>query len=99
MSQPIQSSLVTTNLADILERVLDKGIVIAGDIRICIADVELLTIEIRLVICSVERAKEIGINWWQDKSFLSPKIKAENKKLKKPISTMDMLRKSEKKAA
>ena len=99
MSQPIQSYLVTTNLADILERVLDKGIVIAGDIRISIADVELLTIEIRLVICSVERAKEIGINWWQDKSFLSTKAKSENKKLKKPISAMDMLRKSEKKAA
>jgi len=83
MSQPIQSSLVTTNLADILERVLDKGIVIAGDIRISIADVELLTIEIRLLICSVERAKEIGITWWENNSFLSPKAKAENKKLKK----------------
>jgi len=98
MSQPIQSSLVTTNLADILERVLDKGIVIAGDIRISIADVELLTIEIRLLICSVERAKEIGITWWEDNSFLSPKAKTKNKKLKKPISTMDMLRKSAKKA-
>ncbi len=99
MSQPIQSSLVTTNLADILERVLDKGIVIAGDIRISIADVELLTIEIRLLICSVERAKEIGITWWEDNSFLSPKAAAKNKKLKKPISAMDMLRKSEKKTA
>lgn len=97
MSQPIQSSLVTTNLADILERVLDKGIVIAGDIRISIADVELLTIEIRLLICSVERAKEIGINWWQDNPFLSSsakgglksKLKAENKKLKEKIAALE----------
>lgn len=97
MSQPIQSSLVTTNLADILERVLDKGIVIAGDIRISIADVELISIEIRLIICSVERAKEVGINWWQDNSFLSSeaegglksKLKAENKELREKILALE----------
>lgn len=103
MPQPIQSSIVTTNLADILERVLDKGIVIAGDIRISIADVELLSIEIRLIICSVERAKEVGINWWQDNSFLSSeagglksKLRAENKELKEKIALLE--RKSAKKA-
>jgi hypothetical protein len=54
-----------TNLADILERVLDKGIVIAGDIQINLLDVELLTIKLRLLIASVERAREMGINWWE----------------------------------
>jgi hypothetical protein len=53
-----------TNLADLLERILDKGIVIAGDIRINLVDVELLTIQIRLVICSVDKAREMGMDWW-----------------------------------
>jgi Gas vesicle protein len=57
-------SVESTNLADLLERVLDKGIVIAGDIRVKLVDVELLTIQIRLVICSVDKAKEIGMDWW-----------------------------------
>ena len=60
------------SLADILERVLDTGIVIAGDIRVQLADIELLTIQIRLVICSVDRAQEMGMTWWKDASFLSP---------------------------
>ncbi len=60
----MQHSVASTNLADLLERVLDKGIVIAGDIKIKLVDVELLTIQIRLVICSVEKAKEIGLDWW-----------------------------------
>ncbi|WJV45274.1 gas vesicle protein [Streptomyces flavofungini] len=59
------------NLADILERVLDKGIVIAGDIRINLLDIELLTIKLRLVVASVERAKEMGIDWWEDDPALS----------------------------
>jgi hypothetical protein len=64
-----------TGLADILERVLDKGIVIAGDIQIKIADVELLTIKIRLMIASVDKAKEMGIDWWEQDSYLSSKAK------------------------
>jgi hypothetical protein len=59
-----------TNLADILERVLDKGIVIAGDIQINLLDIELLTIKLRLLIASVDRAKEMGINWWESDSSL-----------------------------
>jgi len=55
----------TTNLVDILDRVLDKGLVIAGDIRVSLANVELLTIRIRLLICSVDKAEEIGLNWWK----------------------------------
>ena len=57
-------SIQSTNIADLLERVLDKGIVIAGDIRISLVDVELLTIQLRLVICSVDKAKEMGMDWW-----------------------------------
>src|SRR4051794_19531986 len=58
------------NLADILERVLDKGIVIAGDIQINLLDIELLTIKLRLLIASVERAREMGINWWESDTSL-----------------------------
>jgi Gas vesicle protein len=54
----------TSNLADVLERVLDKGIVIAGDISIRLVDIELLTIQVRLVITSVDRARELGMDWW-----------------------------------
>jgi hypothetical protein len=66
-----QHSIQTTNLADLLERVLDKGIVIAGDIRISLVDVELLTIQLRLVICSVDKAKEMGMDWWVNNPLLS----------------------------
>lgn len=59
-----------TNLADILERVLDKGIVIAGDIQINLLEVELLTIKLRLLIASVDRAREMGINWWETDTSL-----------------------------
>jgi hypothetical protein len=59
------------NLADVLERILDKGVVIAGDIRIRLVEVELLTISIRLVISSVERAREMGIDWWSHSAFLT----------------------------
>lgn len=88
MQQPrrIIKSTEATNLADILERVLDKGIVIAGDIRIQLADVELLNIRIRLLISSVDKAKEIGICWWEQDSYLSPKAKeSELKKNKKKL--------------
>ena len=55
----------TTNLVDILDRVLDKGLVIAGDVRVSLANVELLTIRIRLLVCSVDKAEQIGMNWWK----------------------------------
>ncbi len=59
------------NLADILERVLDKGVVIAGDITINVLDIELLTIKLRLLIASVDKAREMGINWWESDPALS----------------------------
>jgi hypothetical protein len=65
------------NLADVLERLLDKGVVIAGDIRIRLVEVELLTISIRLVISSVERAREMGIDWWCRSTFLTSSAPAE----------------------
>ncbi len=61
----------TTNLAEILERVLDKGIVIAGDIRIDLLDIELLTIKLRLIVASVDKAREMGIDWWEHDPTLS----------------------------
>jgi len=60
----IEHSTSGATLADLLERILDKGIVIAGDIKVKIVDIELLTIQIRLLICSVDKAREIGVDWW-----------------------------------
>jgi Gas vesicle protein len=68
----------STNLADILERVLDKGIVIAGDIQINLLDIELLTIKLRLLIASVDRAREMGINWWETDPSLQGMESGEN---------------------
>jgi hypothetical protein len=65
----------TANLADVLERVLDKGIVIAGDIKLLLADIEVLTLQIRLVICSVDKAREIGLDWWTNSPAFSGKPK------------------------
>jgi hypothetical protein len=68
----------TTNLVDILDRILDKGLVIAGDINVSLANVELLTIRIRLLICSIDKAEEIGLNWWRyDRYLVQPPEPAE----------------------
>jgi hypothetical protein len=81
------------NLADILERVLDKGIVIAGDIRVNLLDVELLTIKLRLIIASVDRAKEMGIDWWERDPTLSSagssQIAEENRRLRERIAALE----------
>jgi hypothetical protein len=70
-SRSVLTRSETTNLADILERILDKGIVIAGDIAVNLVDIELLTIKIRLLIASVDKAREIGIDWWSSDPWLS----------------------------
>jgi hypothetical protein len=62
----------STGLVDVLDRVLDKGLVIAGDIKISLAEVELLTIRIRLLVCSLDKAQEIGLDWWRYDRDLSP---------------------------
>ncbi len=66
----------SANLADILERVLDKGVVIAGDIQINLLDIELLTIKLRLLVASVDKAKEMGIDWWEHDPSLSSRARA-----------------------
>ena len=92
-SQPAQSSSDGTNLADILERVLDKGIVIAGDIQINLLDIELLTIKIRLVVASVDKAKEMGIDWWERDPTLSSghrELEDENRRLKGLVADLTL---------
>ena len=80
------------NLADILERVLDKGIVVAGDIRVNLLDIELLTIRLRLLIASVDRAKEMGIDWWEHDPTLSSgsrDLAEENRRLRERIGALE----------
>jgi hypothetical protein len=80
------------NLADILERVLDKGIVIAGDIQINLLDIELLTIKLRLVVASVDKAKEMGIDWWETDPMLnaqSRRLVDENHRLRKRLDALE----------
>jgi hypothetical protein len=80
------------NLADILERVLDKGIVIAGDIQINLLDIELLTIKLRLLVASVERAQEMGINWWESDPALSgnaKELEKENRDLRARLERLE----------
>ncbi|WP_351224893.1 gas vesicle protein [Streptomyces sp. NPDC002133] len=84
----------SANLADILERVLDKGIVIAGDIQINLLDIELLTIKLRLLVASVDKAKEMGIDWWEHDPALSSRahgersLADENRRLRAEIEAM-----------
>ncbi|MGZ8851319.1 MAG: gas vesicle protein [Thermoanaerobaculia bacterium] len=68
-------------LVDILDKILDKGLVVAGDVKVSLANVELLTIQLRLVICSVDKAEAIGINWWRSDRFFSADARAEVKEL------------------
>jgi hypothetical protein len=63
-------------LVDILDKILDKGLVVAGDVKVSLANVELLTIQLRLVICSIDKAEAIGINWWRSDRFYSADAKA-----------------------
>jgi hypothetical protein len=80
------------NLADILERVLDKGIVIAGDIRVNLLDIELLTIKIRLLVVSVDKAAEMGIDWWRTDPMLSSdgkRLAEENEELRRRVEALE----------
>ncbi|MBB5158670.1 gas vesicle protein [Saccharopolyspora phatthalungensis] len=82
----------SANLADILERVLDKGIVIAGDIQVNLLDIELLTIKLRLVVASVERAREMGIDWWEHDPTLSSghrDLVEENRQLRSQVRELE----------
>jgi argonaute-like protein implicated in RNA metabolism and viral defense len=89
--QPGEHRRQSTNLADILERVLNKGIVIARDIRVNLLEIQLLTIRIRLLIASVDKAREIGIDWWKHDPSLSSSqhdLVAENRRLRERIGAL-----------
>jgi Gas vesicle protein len=80
------------SLADILERVLDKGIIIAGDIRVNLLDIELLTVKIRLLVVSVDKAMEMGIDWWRNDPMLTTSeqgLADENRKLRERVQELE----------
>lgn len=82
----------STGLVDVLDRVLDKGLVVAGDIRVSLAEVELLTIRIRLLVCSIDKAEEIGLDWWRQDPNLSVgarRLALENEALKEQIRRLE----------
>ena len=81
-------------LVDVLDRVLDKGLVIAGDIKISLANVELLTVQVRLLICSIDKAEQIGLNWWRSDPALSEpgetaRLHAENNELRTRLNAVE----------
>jgi hypothetical protein len=73
----VSHAVSTSTLSDVLERVLDKGVVIAGDIKVKLVDIELLSIQIRLVICSVDKAREMGMDWWVNNPVFSRQLPRE----------------------
>ena len=82
----------STGLVDILDRVLDKGLVVAGDIKVSLAEVELLTIRIRLMICSIDKAESIGLDWWKYDRYLSPgreQVMQENLELREQVRLLE----------
>ena len=81
-----------SGLVDVLDRVLDKGLVIAGDIKVSLAEVELLTIRIRLIVCSIDKAQEIGLDWWKYDHHLAPgrnHDEAEKKALREQVRLLE----------
>src|SRR6266487_1777606 len=82
----------STGLVDVLDRVLDKGLLVAGDIKVSLAEVELLTIRIRLLICSIDKAEQIGLDWWKYDHHLSPgkqAVSMENENLRKQVRALE----------
>ena len=81
-----------SGLVDVLDRVLDKGLVIAGDIKVSLAEVELLTIRIRLIVCSIDKAQQIGLDWWKYDAHLAPnrnRLSAENDELRRQVRLLE----------
>jgi hypothetical protein len=91
-----RSNLITARppgLVDVLDRILDKGLVIAGDIKVSLANVELLTLQIRLLVCSIDKAEQIGLNWWRYDSNLSARetrAENENAELRQRIAELEL---------
>src|SRR5438477_12458418 len=82
----------STGIVGVFDRVLDKGLVVAGDIRVSLAEVELLTIRIRLLICSIDKAEQIGLDWWKFDHHFSPGkqlLSAENEELRKQVRALE----------
>lgn len=82
----------STGLVDVLDRVLDKGLVIAGDIRVSLAEVELLTIKIRLLVCSIDKAEQVGLDWWRQDPELSVaarRLSNENESLREQVRMLE----------
>ena len=82
----------STGLVEVLDRILDKGLVIAGDIKVSLAEVELLTIRIRLLVCSIDKAEQIGLDWWRYDHHLSPgkqALSAENEELRRQVRALE----------
>uniref|UniRef100_A0A832H572 Gas vesicle protein n=1 Tax=Oscillatoriales cyanobacterium SpSt-402 TaxID=2282168 RepID=A0A832H572_9CYAN len=91
-ARAIQTSTMGSTLADVLERVLDKGIVIAGDISVSVANTELLNIRIRLLISSVDKAREIGVNWWENNPHFSAQTQSlleSNRQLQDRVESLE----------
>jgi hypothetical protein len=92
MRQDIQLGQRSTGLVDVLDRVLDKGLVVAGDIKISLAQVELLTIRIRLIVCSLDKAQQIGLDWWKYDRHLAgghEQLLEENAELRRQINRLE----------
>src|ERR1700740_1085300 len=92
VTSPSHAGQRSTGLVDVLDRVLAKGLVIAGDVKISLAEVELLTIRIRLIVCSLDKAEQVGLDWWRYDSHLSPgreRLAVENQALKKQIRSLE----------
>jgi len=90
--EPYPTHLRSTGLVDVLDRVLDKGLVVAGDIKISVAEVELLTIRLRLLVCSVDKAQEIGLDWWRHDRYFSPGSRGaqiETRELRRQIRALE----------
>src|ERR1051325_5703396 len=82
----------STGLVDVLDRVLDKGLVVAGDIKVSLAEGELFAIRVRLLICSIDKAEQIGLDWWKFDHHFSPgkqKLSAENEELRKQVRALE----------
>src|SRR5712692_3039723 len=80
----------STSIIDILDRVLDKGLVVAGDISVSLANVELLTIRIRLLVCSIDKAEQIGLNWWRyDRNLVAPGAAPNAQALEERIAALE----------
>jgi hypothetical protein len=92
MSSVVEGHGRSTGLVEVLDRILDKGLVIAGDIKVSLAEVELLTIRIRLLVCSIDKAEQIGLDWWRYDHHLSPgkqALSAENEELRKQVRALE----------